>query len=196
MNEEKRGAQIAVLIPCHNEEATIGKVVDDFRGELPQARIIVFDNCCTDKTASIAAEHGAEVLKEPRKGKGFVVERMFHQIEADFYVMVDGDDTYPAAKVKELLSPVVNGDADMTVGARLNQYSDASFPPFHLFGNNLVRWLVNLIFGARLTDIMSGYRAFNRDVVERIPVVSASFEVETEMTVQMLYYRRKIVTTL
>jgi glycosyltransferase involved in cell wall biosynthesis len=185
--------KIAILIPCYNEEATIGKVVDDFREQLPAAEIYVFDNCCTDRTAEIAAEHGASVLTEPRKGKGFVIESMLDRINADYYIMTDGDDTYPPENVKELLEPVISGQADMSVGARLAQYDDTSFRPLHVAGNALVRWLVNKIFGANLTDIMSGYRAFNRRVVERIPVVSGGFEVETEMTIQMLYYRLKII---
>jgi len=184
---------IAVLIPCHNEEATIGKVIDDMRAQLPEATIYVFDNCCTDRTAQIAQDRGAIVLKEPRKGKGYVVESMLDRIDADYYVMIDGDDTYEVEAVGQLLDPVVNGRTDMTVGARLADYDDTSFRPLHVAGNALVRWLVNKIFGANLTDIMSGYRAFNRRVVQRVPVVSAGFEVETEMTIQMLYYRLKIV---
>lgn len=186
-------SKIAVLIPCYNEQATIAKVVDDFRRELSEAEIYVFDNCCTDRTAEIAAEHGATVLIEPRPGKGFVVESMLDRVDADYYVMIDGDDTYPAEKVRELLAPVLAGQADMTVGARLAEYDDTSFRPLHVAGNALVRWLVNKIFGANLTDIMSGYRAFNHRVIERLPVVSSGFEVETEMTIQMLYYRLKIV---
>ena len=189
----KDQSQIAVLIPCHNEQATIARVVDDFRAQLPEAVIYVFDNCCTDATASIADGHGAVVVKEPRLGKGNVVEAMLDEIEADFFVMVDGDDTYPASSVHELLKPVLNGDADMSVGARLGEHDDKSFRPLHVAGNNLVRGLINKIFRANLTDIMSGYRAFNRSVVRRIPVVSSGFEVETELTIQMLYYRLKIV---
>ena len=184
--------RIAVLIPCHNEESTIAKVVDDFRAQLPQAAIYVFDNCCTDATARLAAARGATVLKEPRKGKGYVVEAMLDRIDADYYVMVDGDDTYEASAVGQLLAPVIAGDADMAVGARLAVYDDKSFRPLHVLGNNLVRNLINRIFKAELTDIMSGYRAFNRRVVERVPFVSSGFEVETEMTIQMLYYRLKI----
>lgn len=185
--------QIAVLIPCHNEQATVGKVVDDFRAALPDARVYVFDNCCTDDTAAIATRHGATVIRECRQGKGFVVESMLDRVEADFYVMVDGDDTYEASKVMDLLAPVLSGQADMTVGARLSEYDNRSFRPLHVMGNGLVRGLINRIFGARLTDIMSGYRAFNRRVVQRVPVVSSGFEVETELTIQMLYYRLKIV---
>ncbi len=187
------GLKTAVLIPCCNEEVAIGKVIDKFRQELPSAVIYVFDNCSTDATATVAAEHGAVVMKEPRKGKGFVVESMFDRIDADLYVMVDGDDTYPADYAKKLLEPVIAEDADMVVGARLAGYTDKSFRPLHVFGNNLVRWLVNWAGNAKLTDIMSGYRAFNRRVVERIPVVSSGFEIETEMTIQMLYYRLRIV---
>jgi len=190
MNDQHK---IAVLIPCHNEEATIAKVVDDCRAELPGAVVYVFDNCCTDDTARVAGQHGAVVVTECRKGKGFVVESMLDRIEADYYVMIDGDDTYPADCAGRLLAPVIAGQADMTVGARLADYDDKSFRPLHVAGNNLVRWLVNRIFSADLTDIMSGYRAFNRRVVERIPVVSSGFEVETELTIQMLYYRLKIV---
>lgn len=185
--------EIAVIIPCYNEEITIGKVIDDLRREIPSVTIYVFDNCSTDATAAIAAEHGAEVIKEPRQGKGFVVESMFGRIDADVYVMIDGDDTYPADHVNKLLEPVLAGDADMAVGARLTDYTGKSFRPLHVLGNNIVRRLVNWVGDAQLTDIMSGYRAFNRHVAECIPVVSSGFEVETEMTIQMLYYRLKIV---
>jgi glycosyltransferase involved in cell wall biosynthesis len=185
--------EIAVLIPCHNEEATIAKVVDDFRAQLPGATIYVFDNCCTDGTARVAAGHGAIVLKEPRKGKGYVVEAMLDRVDADYYVMVDGDDTYEASAVKNLLAPVMAGDADMVVGARLAAYDDHSFRALHVAGNNMVRGLINRIFSANLTDIMSGYRAFNRRVALRLPVVSSGFEVETEMTIQMLYYKLRMV---
>lgn len=188
----KKGT-ISVLIPCHNEQLTIAKVVDDFRAQLPDAEIYVFDNCCTDDTAAIAASHGAKVLLESRKGKGYVIENMLDTVRTDYYVMVDGDDTYPSEKVHELLEPVMIGTADMVVGARMNEYEHQSFRALHVAGNALVRKLVNKIFGANLTDIMSGYRAFNRRVVQRIPVVSAGFEVETEMTIQMLYYRLRIM---
>ena len=190
MEDEPR---IAVLIPCHDEAETIAKVVADFRRELPDSVIYVFDNCCTDDTAQIAAEHGAVVIKEPRKGKGFVIEGMLDRVDADCYVMVDGDDTYPADKVHDLLAPVQAGEADMAIGARLSDYGDESFRPLHVAGNNLVRGLINCIFGAKLTDILSGYRAFNRNVVRRIPIVSSGFEVETELTVHMLYYKLKLV---
>ena len=185
--------KIAVLIPCHNEAATIGKVVEDFRAQLPTADIYVFDNCCTDETARIAAAAGATVLIEPRKGKGYVVESMLDRIEADYYVMVDGDDPYPAERVGDLLETVISGQADMAVAARLADYDDRSFRPLHVAGNALVRKLINKIFGSNLTDTLSGYRAFNRRVSQRIPIVSAGFEVETELTIQMLFYGLRIV---
>ncbi len=189
--------RIAVLIPCHNEAATVGKVVDDFRARLPEAVIYVFDNCSTDATARIAAERGAKVVPEPRLGKGYVVEAMLNRVEADYYVIVDGDDTYPAGAVGELLEPVKAGMADMAVGARRagedEDKNKKPFRPLHAVGNGLVRRLINRIFGAGLTDILSGYRAFNRRVAKSIPVVSSGFEVETELTVQMLYHRLKIV---
>ena len=191
MREPKK--TIAILIPCHDEEATIGKVIDDFRRQVPEADIYVFDNCCTDDTVKVASEREAIVLKEPRKGKGFVIEGMFDRIDADAYIMVDGDDTYAAENVHELLNPVLNGDADMVVGARLSEFTGESFRPMHVLGNKLVRRLVNWMGHADLTDIMSGYRAFNRRVVRRLPVVSAGFEVETEMTIQMLYHQMRIV---
>lgn len=183
----------AVLIPCHDEATTVGKVIDDFRAQLPDADIYVFDNCCSDETPQIARDHGATVIHEPRKGKGFVVEAMLDRIDADYYIMVDGDDTYPAESVSELLKPVITGRADMAVGARLSDYSDKSFRPLHVFGNKLVKSLINCIFKAELTDILSGYRAFNRRVIRQVPIVSGGFEVETELTVHSLYYRMKIV---
>jgi glycosyltransferase involved in cell wall biosynthesis len=189
----KEKSKIAILIPCHNEENTIAKVVKDFQAQLPGAAIYVFDNCCSDRTAEIAGDCGSFVIPEPRKGKGFVVESMLDGINADFYVMVDGDDTYPAEKVHDLLDPVIGSKADMVVGTRLSQYTDESFRAMHVFGNRLVRFMVNKIFHANLIDIMSGYRAFNRKVVQRIPIVSSGFEVETELTIQMLYYKLSIV---
>ena len=186
------GPDIAVLIPCHDESQTVGRVIDDFRAQLPQARIIVVDNCSTDGSAEVARAHGAEVVFEPRLGKGYVVETLFDLAPADVCVLVDGDDTYPAQRVHDLLAPVLAGQADMAVGAR--QAGEAgAFRPLHVAGNNLVRRLVNLVSGARLSDILSGYRAFNRKVLDRLPIVSSGFEIETEMTIQMLYHRMRIV---
>jgi glycosyltransferase involved in cell wall biosynthesis len=189
------GTRIAVLIPCFNEEVTIKKVVNDFQEQLPAATIYVYDNNSSDNTASIAAAEGAVVVREKRQGKGFVVASMFEDIEADVFVMVDGDDTYPAESVHDLIRPIVEERADMTVGTRLIEYADHSFRPLHVFGNALVVKLVNVIFGSRLTDIMSGYRAFNRDFVKNVPIVSKGFEVETQMTLQALYYDFVIVET-
>jgi glycosyltransferase involved in cell wall biosynthesis len=180
--------RIAVLIPCHNEELTVAKVVADFHRELPQAAIYVFDNASTDNTAAIARSAGALVIPEPRKGKGYVVESMMSAVDADYFVMVDGDDTYPANKVHELLAPVVAGRADMAVGARLTDFKEHSFRALHITGNNLVRGLVNLIFNSSLTDILSGYRAYNRRVTRRVPIVSSGFEVETELTIKLLHH--------
>lgn len=182
------GQRIAVLVPCFNEEVTIKKVINDFQRELPSATIYVYDNNSSDNTATIAAAEGAVVVREKRQGKGFVVASMFEDIEADVFVMVDGDDTYPADKVRELIQPIIDDRADMTVGTRLVEYGGDSFRPLHVFGNALVVKLVNMVFGSKLTDIMSGYRAFGRNFVKNIPMVSKGFEVETQMTLQALYY--------
>jgi glycosyltransferase involved in cell wall biosynthesis len=184
---------IVVVIPCFNEELTIGKVISDFRRQLPQARIVVIDNNCTDRTAAIAVERGATVLPEPRQGKGYAVETIFHAIRADLYVMVDGDDTYDAESVHRLIEPVLQRRADMAVATRLAQYTQTSFRNLHVFGNRLVRFFINRIMGSDLQDILSGYRAFNATIAETIPVVSSGFEIETEITLQSLYYHRKIV---
>jgi len=183
-----KGEGVAILVPCFNEALTIEKVIIDFRNELPSARIVVIDNASTDRTVEIARIAGAEVRREPRRGKGYVVEQMFREIDADYYVMVDGDDTYPASYVHDLLAPVMNGHADMCVGARLSSYDNAAFRPMHVIGNQLVRSLVNWIGRSNLTDILSGYRAYSRRVARELPVTSPGFEVETDMTFQLLYY--------
>lgn len=185
--QETDTARIAVLVPCYNEAATIGKVVRDFRSQLPAAQIFVFDNNSSDDTAALAAAAGATVIREKRQGKGFVVAAMFEKIEADFYVMVDGDDTYPAEHVKSVLAPVLGGHADMVVGVRRAVDEARAYRRFHVLGNWLVRWLINFIFGSRLQDIMSGYRAFTREVAKGIPIMAYGFDIETEMTVQCLY---------
>ncbi|MDD2389727.1 MAG: glycosyltransferase family 2 protein [Desulfobacterales bacterium] len=177
---------IAVLIPCYNEEHTIRKVIRDFRKELPNATIYVYDNNCNDTTAQKAEDENAIVRYEKKQGKGNVVRTMFRDIEADFYVMVDGDCTYPAEKVHDLLKHVISGEADMTVGARLDEFSDKSFRPFHKIGNEAIKWTINFLFDCRLRDILSGYRCFNRKFVKSIPVLSQGFEVETELTLQAL----------
>ena len=178
--------KVAVLIPCLNEALTIGKVIADFQKSLPHSEIYVFDNNCTDQTPHIARQMGAIVVKEKRPGKGSVIASMFRKVDADYYVMVDGDDTYPAEYAPQLLEPLLAGEADMTVGTRLKVHADKSFPMFHVFGNNLVKSLVNWIFHSNLADIMSGYRAFTREFVETIPILSSGFEVETELTLRTL----------
>ncbi|MGK0290698.1 MAG: glycosyltransferase involved in cell wall biosynthesis [bacterium] len=184
--------EIAVLIPCYNEEPTIAKVIDDFRKELPNATIYVFDNNSSDRTSEIAKEKNAVVIKEKRQGKGFVIESMFRKVDADYYVMVDGDDTYPAEAVHNLMAPVLNDDADMAVGTRLSTYTSDSFRPLHVFGNRLVINMVNWIFRSDLKDIMSGYRVFSRELVKNIPLISKGFEVETQLVIQSLFYDFKI----
>jgi glycosyltransferase involved in cell wall biosynthesis len=184
--------RIAVLIPCYNEEITIGKVIEDFRRELPGANIYVFDNNSTDRTAEIAEEKDVIVIKEKRQGKGFVIASMFRKVEADLFIMVDGDDTYPADAVHSLIKPVLDEEADMTVGTRLRNPASEAFKPLNLLGNYLVVKLVNNIFDSNLTDIMSGYRVFNRDFVKNIPLISKGFEVETQLVIQSLYYQFKI----
>ena len=182
----------AVLIPCFNEELTIGKVIDDFRRELPETDIYVFNNNSTDRTSAIAEEKKAIVINENKQGKGYVMTSMFRKVEADIYILVDGDDTYPAESVHELLKPVIDNKADMSMGVRLNQPESGSFKPLNLFGNHLVLGLVNHLFKSKLNDIMSGYRVFNREFVKNIPLISKGFEVETQLTIQALYYQFQI----
>lgn len=186
MPEANNDTSIAVLLPCYNEEATIGKVVRDFKAALPDAAIYVYDNNSTDRTAEIAAAEGAIVRKEPRQGKGNVVRAMFEDIDADVYVMADGDDTYPADAAPAMVSKVLDG-YDMVIGDRLSStYFQENKRPFHNFGNRLVRGSINGLFNAHVTDIMTGYRAFNFTFVKTYPVLSRGFEVETEMTIHSL----------
>ena len=188
--------EIAVLIPCYNEELTVRKVITDFQKELPEARIYVYDNNSTDKTAEIAREAGAIVCREPMQGKGNVVRSMFRDIEADVYVMIDGDDTYPADAVTELIRPVVEEDVDMVIGDRLSNgtYFKENKRRLNSFGNSMTRRLINFLFHGNVTDIMTGYRAFSRKFVKCIPIMSTGFEIETEMTVSALVYRMRIAS--
>ena len=179
---------IALVIPCLNEASTIGKVVDDFRRVLPEARIYVFDNMSTDGSAEVAAAHGAEVRRVKLRGKGQVVARMMETVAADIHIMVDGDDTYPAESAAQLIQPILEDKADMVVGTRLTQHDQAAFRPLHVLGNRLVRGLINLIFRCQLTDIMSGYRAYTAELARHVPVTAVGFEVETELTLQSLYH--------
>lgn len=180
--------KIAILIPCYNEELTIEKVINDFRKELPEAEIYIYNNNSKDKTEEIAQKNGAIVKREYKQGKGNVVRSMFYDIDADFYIMVDGDDTYPAESVHALLEPVLTGQADMVTGDRLSNgtYQKENKRHFHQFGNSLVRNSINILFHSHLHDIMTGYRAFNKKFVKNIPVLSQKFEIETEMTLHAL----------
>jgi len=180
--------RIAILLPCYNEEQTIGKVIDDFRSELPNADIYVYDNNSSDRTSEVAREHGAIVRKEWRQGKGNVVRSMFREVEADIYVMADGDDTYPPEFVHELIEPIREKKANMTIGDRLSNgtYFDENQRSFHSFGNNLVKGLINRLYKSDITDIMTGYRAFDQLFVKSMPVMSSGFAIETEMSIHSL----------
>lgn len=181
--------KIAVLIPCYNEEKTIKKVVMDFKKELPDADIYVYNNNSNDNSMKILSKiNGITVRNEYNQGKGNVVRRMFREVDADIYVMVDGDDTYPAEDVHKLILPIIEGKADMTVGDRLSNgtYKNENKRKFHEFGNNLVKKSINILFKNNLQDIMSGYRAFNKIFVKNIPILSPKFEIETEITLSAL----------
>ncbi len=179
---------IAVLIPCHNEERTVAKVVADFRQALPGASIYVYDNCSTDRTAELAKAAGAIVRTERKRGKGRVMRRMFREIDALCYIMVDGDDTYPAEAAPAMAKAVLERQADMVVGDRLSgTYFTENKRKFHNFGNSLVRWCINKIFKSDIKDIMTGYRAFSYQFVKTFPVLSKGFEIETEMTIHAVY---------
>ena len=180
--------KVAVLIPCYNEELTIGKVIDDFKKELPEANIYVYDNNSRDKTGEIAKEHGAIVIKEYRQGKGNVVRTMFRDIDADIYIMIDGDDTYPAEAARKLMEPIIKNEADMVIGDRLSNgtYAKENKRAFHNLGNNLVQGLIGLLFKNEIKDIMTGYRVFNRFFVKTMPVMSEGFQIETEMSIHAL----------
>lgn len=180
-------SKIAVLIPCYNEAKTIERVVKDYKKALPKAEIYVYDNNSTDGTGDLAEKAGAIVKVERRQGKGNVVRSMFRDIEADCYLMIDGDGTYPADAAKEMCRRVLENGADMVVGDRLSStYFQENKRPFHNFGNRLVRGLINFIFRSNIRDIMTGYRAFSRDFVKTFPVLSKGFEIETEMTIHAL----------
>ena len=179
--------KIAVLIPCYNEARTIRKVVTDFKNILPEAKIYVYDNNSSDGTDEIARDAGAIVEYEYQQGKGNVVRRMFQEVEAECYIMTDGDDTYPAEFAREMADKVLNRKSDMVIGDRLSStYFQENKRPFHNFGNSLVRFCINTIFGSDIKDIMTGYRAFSRRFVKSFPVVSKGFEIETEMSIHAI----------
>ena len=178
--------RIAILIPCYNEELTIARVVRDFRAELPEADIYVFDNNSTDRTVEEARDAGAHISYERRQGKGFVVQAMFCQVDADVYVMVDGDATYPALDVHKLIQPILDGHADMVVGSRLMEDSESEFRLLNKVGNGFFLKAINFIFKVKLSDVLTGYRAFNREFVKNIPVFGGGFETEVELTIKAL----------
>lgn len=178
---------IAVLIPCFNEEQTIANVIDDFKTNLPEAKIYVYDNNSTDKTKEIAIASGAIVKSERQQGKGNVIRRMFREIDADCYIMVDGDATYPAKHAKEMVKSVMEDECDMVIGDRLSStYFKENKRLFHNQGNRIVRWLINTLWNAQIHDIMTGYRAFSRRFVKLFPISYGGFEIETEMTLHAL----------
>lgn len=183
----KKNKKIAVLIPCYNESKTIKKVVEDYKKALPEADIYVYDNNSSDHTDEIAREAGAIVRYEYRQGKGNVIRSMFKDIDADCYLMIDGDDTYPAENAREMCDLVLNKKVDMVIGDRLSStYFTENKRPFHNFGNRLVRGLINFLFESNVRDIMTGYRAFSYEFVKTFPVLSKGFEIETEMTIYAL----------
>lgn len=186
--------KIAVIIPCYNEEITVQKVVNDFRKELPEASIYVYDNNSTDKTYELAVQAGAIVKKEYTQGKGNVVCSSFRDIFADLYILVDGDDTYPPEEVHKLIEIAIEREADMVIGDRLSNgtYSQENKRKFHGFGNDIVRLLINRLFNSELNDIMTGYRVFSRRFVKCMPVMSKGFEIETEMTIFSLVHKMRV----
>lgn len=177
-------SRVAVLLPCFNEALTVGAVVADFQRHLPGATVYVFDNLSTDGTAEAARLAGAHVVLSPRQGKGHVVRHMFNAVDADAYLMADGDSTYPASEAPKLIETLRSRQADMVVGTRMATYAESAFRRFHVFGNRLVARLISLLFGVRVTDVLSGYRAFSAEFVKTVPLVSQGFEIETEMTLQ------------
>ena len=191
-----KNKKIAVLIPCYNEAITIEKVIKDYKKALPEADIYVYDNNSTDKTDEIARKAGAKVRYEYRQGKGNVIRTMFREIDAECYLMIDGDDTYPAESARYMCDLVLSGKADMVIGDRLSStYFSENKRPFHNFGNRIVRWLINHLFKNKIKDIMTGYRAFSKDFVKGFPVLSKGFEIETEMTIHAVDKNFKLVET-
>lgn len=185
--------KIAVLIPCYNEEKTIAKVVADAKAALPDAVIYVYDNNSSDRTVALASKAGAVIRHEYMQGKGNVIRRMFREIDAECYIMVDGDDTYPMDNAGELVDKVINHHADMVVGDRLSStYFTENKRPFHNFGNSIVRGSINHLFHCNIKDIMTGYRAFSYQFVKTFPVMSKGFEIETEMTIHAVFNNMQV----
>jgi glycosyltransferase involved in cell wall biosynthesis len=185
--------RIAVLIPCYNEELTVADVVGQFRDQLPAADIYVFDNNSSDGTVEQARNAKATIFRERRQGKGYVVQTMFQQVDADVYVMVDGDATYAASEVHRLIAPILEDEADMVVGSRMHGQSTSEFKALNRLGNRLFLAVINFVFRVRLTDILSGYRAFSRKFVQEIALFGGGFEIETELTIRALGHGYRIV---
>jgi glycosyltransferase involved in cell wall biosynthesis len=189
--------KVALLIPCYNEEKTIAKVIEDARRFLPEAVVYVYDNNSTDDTAKIAKEHGAIVRQERQQGKGNVLRRMFREIDAECYVLTDGDDTYPLENAKEMVRLVLEEKADMVVGDRLSStYFSENKRPFHNLGNSMVRGSINGLFHCDIKDIMTGYRTFSYNFVKTFPVLSKGFEIETEMTIHAVNNNMQIANVI
>jgi glycosyltransferase involved in cell wall biosynthesis len=184
--EIARPLRVVVVIPCLDEELTIGRVVTDFRNALPQADILVFDNASTDRTAEVARAAGARVIRSPRRGKGNVIRHMARVVDADLYLLVDGDDTYPASAAPELLRCLTDEGVDMVVATRLDEHTHGAFRVFHRLGNRLIARTISLLFGTHVSDVLSGYRVLSRDFVSIVEPRTTGFEIETELTLQAL----------
>jgi glycosyltransferase involved in cell wall biosynthesis len=186
--------KIIVGIPCYNEESSIKKVIEDFKRELPEARIFVVDNNSTDRTAEIARNAGAEVFSEKKQGKGFAVQKLFKVFNGDILVLVDGDDTYPAESVKKLLEPVVSEEVEMVVGNRIHNKNMKNFSRSHWFGNKFFIKFLNVLFGKdiKIKDVFSGYRVFSRDFISAVILLSKGFEIESELSIQAIENKLKI----
>jgi glycosyltransferase involved in cell wall biosynthesis len=187
--QTSRPVKIAILIPCYNEEVTIAEVVQGFKRTLPQAEVYVFDNDSTDRTAQEASEAGAIVRREERRGKGHVVQSMFRQVEADVYLMVDGDGTYRASEAQRLVEPILRGQAEMVIGAKWTKDSRSKTRAINLLGNRLFRAIVHALFGAELNDVLSGYRAFSHEFVKGVKLTGGGFETEVELTIKAVIAR-------
>lgn len=190
---EKTALRVTVAIPCYNEAPTIAKVVADFRAQMPEADILVIDNDSSDGSDAKAAAAGARVVRERRRGKGFVVQKMLECVDADVLVMVDGDDTYFAEDLPTLLQPIVDDRADMVVGDRLRDASRSALNDLHRFGNRAILWIINFVFRTSFRDILSGYRVMNRSFLRSVPLITEGFEIETEMTLQALEKKMQIL---
>jgi glycosyltransferase involved in cell wall biosynthesis len=195
LHDTESPPRISVIIPCLNEEMTVGKVVRDFSDELPEATIYVFDNNSTDRTAEVARKAGAEVVHSPHRGKGNVIRHMSNVVEADIYVMVDGDDTYPASAAPGLIEQFRRDHLDMLVATRLTEHDRGSFRIFHRAGNHIVSRVVSMLFSAEVTDVLSGYRVLSRDLLKLVRLQATGFEVETELTLQALAKRLNVAET-